>query len=394
MAPRADQRELFQPAPVPVAPLDDASRLACLRLIRSNNVGPVTFRDLINHCGGAEEALAALPELAKRGGRSIFICSEDRAERELAAAEKAGMRPVFTIEPGYPRLLVEIYAPPPMLYLKGNEALLSKPSLAIVGSRASSAAGIALTRNFAATLGRSGFVIASGLARGIDAAAHTASLSTGTIAVVAGGIDVVYPPENKDLYDRISAEGCLLSEMPPGFEPRAKDFPRRNRLISGISYGVVVIEAAKRSGTLVTARMALEQNREVFAVPGHPLDPRAEGTNALLKNGATLATCPEDILEVLAPVISVPAGALEQHAVYRQPVVHLPPPLISDAHRTSVLTALGPHPATVDDLGRATSLPARELRVILMELDLAGRIERHGGSLVSLRPESVVQPGR
>lgn len=384
--PRREQRDLFQPAPLPVAALDHAQRLACLRLIRSDNVGPVTFRELINHYGGAERALEALPELARRGGRSIRICPKDRAERELEAADRIGARPVFTIEPGYPAALAHLDAPPPALYIKGKAELFDRPAIAIVGSRQCSAAGATLARRFASALGHHAVVTVSGLARGIDAAVHEASLASGTIAVLAGGIDHIYPPENAALQAAISAQGCLVAEMPPGFEPRAKDFPRRNRLISGLSLGVVVIEAARRSGTLLTARMALEQGRDVFAVPGHPLDPRAEGTNHLIKSGATLVTSADDVLQALAPLVPQNPGAEEApHNYVAEPAPPRPPPLIGQSDRERVTSALGPHPVALDDLARATALGARELRVVLMELDLAGRIERHGQSLVSLR---------
>lgn len=387
MAPRREEPDLFTPAPLPIAKLDAAQRLACLRLIRSDNVGPVTFRELINHYGGAEQALEVLPELARRGGRTLRVCPREKAERELEAAHKIGASIVFTIEPGYPPLLAHVDAPPPAIYVKGDLALLDRPAIAVVGSRQASAAGITLAKRFAGDLGRRGLVTVSGLARGIDAAVHDASLPTGTIAVLAGGIDFVYPPENAQLQAAIGERGCLVTEMPPGFEPRAKDFPRRNRLVSGMSHGVVVVEAARRSGTLSTARMAGEQGREVFAIPGHPLDPRAEGTNYLLKNGATLVTNAEDVLESLASVLAGSA-AMEIAAVYDdvRPAPPRPPPLIANSDRERVLLALGPNPVPLDDLVRATELPARELRVILMELDLAGRIERHGQALVSLRP--------
>lgn len=267
--PKPDPSLPFTPAPLPVSPLDDGERLACLRLIRSAHVGPATFRELINHCGGARQALAALPALMRRAGRNaVRICPEGEAEAELAAAHKAGARPVFTIEPGYPAALAAIDAPPPLLYVKGLSEILNRPALAIVGSRHASAAGLKLARQFARELSAAGLVIVSGLARGIDGAAHEASLEGGTVAVLAGGVDIVYPPEHAALQARIGESGCLLTEQPPGFVPRAKDFPRRNRLISGVSHGVLVIEAAHRSGTLVTARFAGEQGREVFAVPG------------------------------------------------------------------------------------------------------------------------------
>jgi DNA processing protein len=384
-------RTRLTPAPLPQAPLDDGQRLACLRLIRSDNVGPVTFRALINHFGGAEPALEALPELSRRGGRAnIRICPRDVAEAELDAARSIGAQPLFTIEPGYPPALAAIAAPPPLLYIKGNAGHLARPMLAIVGARNGSAAGQKLARHFAARLGAAGFVIASGLARGIDGAAHEAALPHGTVAVLAGGIDNVYPPEHAALQRAIGEKGCLLSENPPGFVPRAQDFPRRNRIISGIALGVLIVEAARRSGTLITARTAGEQGREVFAVPGHPLDPRAEGTNRLLKEGAILVTEPEDILEALAPILRERPAIVAPDALgetLSTPIARQPElPQIGADDRERLLGALGPAPVDIDELARATGLTIRAIQIALIELALAGRIERHGHQLVSLAP--------
>ena len=394
---------LFTAAPLPQAVLDDVQRLACLRLIRSENVGPVTFRDLINHFGGATAALAALPELSRRAGgrRPIRICPSDQAEAELEAAARIGAHPVFTIEPSYPVALAHVDVPPPMLYVKGQVQHLSQPMVAIVGARNASAAGLKLTRLFASRLGEAGFVVASGLARGIDGVAHEAALATGTVAVLAGGIDFIYPPEHASLYARIGAEGCLISEQPPGFQPRGQDFPRRNRIISGISLAVVVMEAVRRSGTLITARMALEQGREVMAVPGHPLDPRAEGTNGLIKAGATLVASPEDIIEALTPLLAAQAdnrpfvgGAREAASAPLAP----PPSIEREREQTPsvevrhdagaqdrVVSALGPAPVDVDEIVRATNLTVQEVKAVLLELALSGRVQHHGRQLVSLK---------
>jgi DNA processing protein len=366
-----------------------------LRLIRSENVGPATYRDLVAHFGDAETALAALPELSRRGGyrQPIRVCPRETAEAELQAAAVIGARTLIVGEPGYPEALAAIDPPPPLLYVKGNTGPLSRPMLAIVGARNGSAAGQKLARLFASTVGAAGYVIVSGLARGIDAAAHEAALPTGTVAVLAGGPDNVYPPEHTKLQQQIAESGCLVTESPPGFAPRAQDFPRRNRIISGLALGVLIVEAARRSGTLVTARMAGEQGREVFAIPGHPLDPRAEGTNGLLKAGATLVTEPDDVLAALAPLLRAPPTPV---AVVRRPrsarqhaetADRREPPLpgLLDSDRDRLLAALGPAPVDVDELARATGLSSRAIQIGLLELALAGRIERHGHHLVSLR---------
>lgn len=386
---KADGVNLFTPAPLPTAELDDTQRLACVRLIRSQNVGPITFRELINRYGGAQQALEALPHLSRRAahGKAIVICSVADAEAELTAAQKYGARPLFTIEPGYPLRLAQIETPPPLVYAKGDIALLARPSIGIVGARQASAAGVKLARLFGQELGRAGLVIVSGLARGIDSAAHEASLETGTVAVLAGGLDNVYPPENAALHSAIAERGCLVSEMPCGFQPRGQDFPRRNRLISGIALGVLVVEAAKRSGTLSTARRAAEQNREIFAIPGNPLDPRAEGTNHLLKTGATLVTEPRDIIEALEPLTGLGRRAFReitlQQAAYE--AESLAPALDpGENERDQVLATLGAAPVAVDDIVRATGLDIRVVRAALIELDLAGLTERHGAQLVSL----------
>jgi DNA processing protein len=344
------------------------------------------------HFGGAEKALEALPELSRRGGyrQPIRICPRDVAEAELQAAAGIGARALFVGEPAYPEALAAVDPPPPLIYVKGNAGHLARPMLAIVGARNGSAAGQKLARLFASRIGAAGFVIVSGLARGIDAAAHEAALATGTVAVLAGGPDNVYPPENAELQRQIVARGCLVTENPPGFAPRAQDFPRRNRIISGLALGVLIVEAARRSGTLVTARMAGEQGREVFALPGHPLDPRAEGTNGLLKSGATLVTEPDDVLGALAPLLrEPPRPAVPSRPLVRQEGLPLGlPPVpasLAEADRGRLLEALGPAPVDVDELARVTGLSPRAIQVGLLELALAGRLERHGHHLVSLK---------
>lgn len=366
--------------------LTDAQRIAWLRLIRSENVGPATFRDLVNHFGSAAASLAALPELAGRSGRRIRVAGAGEAEREIASLARIGARLVAIGEADYPPWLREIDGAPPLVSVKGgDEALMARPMVAIVGARNASVAGRKMAQILSRDLGRAGFVVVSGLARGVDAAAHEAALDGGTIAVFAGGLDRLYPPENEALAERIVATGgAHLSEMPLGWEPRARDFPRRNRLVSGMSAGVVVVEAADRSGSLITARFAAGQGRLVFAVPGSPLDPRAGGSNRLLKEGGHIATSAEDVTEMLAPMLgrsftpppdwSEPADDSEFRSQ--------PPP--GDADRALLIEAMGPVPTLVDDLIRYTGLPASLVQVLLIELDLAGRIERHPGQRVAL----------
>lgn len=367
--------------------LTDKQRIAWLRLIRSDNVGPVTFRDLINHFGTAETALAMLPELSARGGssRAIRVASEQEAHAELETARRRGAQFVGIGEPDYPAALRQIDGAPPLLAVKGDLNAFRAPALGIVGSRNASVAGAKFAAMIATEAGRAGFTVISGLARGIDTAAHRASLSTGTIAALAGGIDKPYPPENLPLYEAIcDGGGLVVSEMPFGWEARARDFPRRNRLIAGISLGTVVIEAASRSGSLITAARAADFGRLVFAVPGSPLDPRCQGTNQLLKDGATIITSPEDVLEALRPLVEMDlfsaADAREPEAEH--PSDSYEPP--DDDDRFRIVSALGPTPAEIDDIVRHTGLSPQAVYLVLLELDLAGRLVRHRGGLVSL----------
>ncbi len=365
--------------------LTDEQRLDWLRLIRSQNVGPRTFRALINHFGGARAALAALPSLARRGGAeaAMKICGQTEAEREIAAANKLGVEFVALGEADYPARLQMIDDAPPLVAVRGHAAALATPMVAVVGSRNASGAGLKFTQMIARELGEAGFAVTSGLARGIDAAAHQASLATGTVAVLAGGHDRVYPPEHANLLEAILPSGAAISEMPFGWEPRARDFPRRNRLISGLSLGVVIVEAAKRSGSLITARFALEQGREVFAVPGSPLDPRAEGTNGLIKQGATPVTETADIVAVLRPIIEkreAPAREPQSSAEGAAGEAVEPAP----DERARIVGLLGPAPVQIDDLIRLSNSSPAVVRMVLLELDIAGRLERHGGGLISL----------
>jgi DNA processing protein len=363
--------------------LTDEQRLDWLRLIRSDNVGPRTFRALVNHCGSARGALAALPDLARRGGasRPARVHSRELAERELAAAHSFGVTLVALGEPDYPHRLAMVDDAPPLLAVRGKAAALGRPMVvAIVGARNASAAGMRFGERLGRELGDLGFVVVSGLARGIDAAAHRGSLASGTVAVLAGGHDRIYPPEHGALAEAILANGALVSEMPLGWEPRARDFPRRNRLISGLAAGIVVVEAAKRSGSLITARFALEQGREVFAVPGSPLDPRAEGSNDLIKQGATVVTEAADVTAVLDPILRDP-----NPRALAEPAAPSPPDAEPGAdERARIVALLGPVPVPIDDLVRLSESTPAVVRVVLLELELAGRLERHGGALVSL----------
>ncbi|ASW06212.1 DNA-processing protein DprA [Rhizobium sp. 11515TR] len=366
--------------------LTERQRIAWLRLIRSDNVGPTTFRDLINHYGSAEAALAALPELSQRGGstRAIRIADERDALRELEAAHRFGARFIGIGEPDYPPALREIDGAPPLLAVKGNVPTATRPAIGMVGSRNASISGVKFTAMIARLCGEAGYAVVSGLARGIDTAAHRASLATGTIAAMAGGLDQPYPPENIGLLNDIwDGDGLAVSEMPFGWEPRARDFPRRNRLIAGISLGVVVVEAATRSGSLITARLAGEFGRLVFAVPGSPLDPRCEGTNGLLKDGAMIVTTPDDVVEALRPLAE--PDLFRPRAVV--PPVERSTPLTAppdDAERDHIVEALGPTPVEIDDIVRHTGLPISAVHSVLLELDMAGRLHRHPGGLVSI----------
>jgi DNA processing protein len=369
--------------------LDDEERIDWLRLIRSDHVGPRTFRALLDHCGSAGAALEALPELARRGGaaRRMRIFPRDAALREFDAARLLGVSYVALGERDYPPRLAAIDDAPPLLAVRGTAAALGTPAVAIVGARNASAAGVKIAERLARDLGAAGFAVVSGLARGIDAAAHRGSLATGTVAALAGGPDRIYPPDNAALLDAILRGGAAISEMPLGWEPRPRDFPRRNRLISGLSLGVVVIEAAQRSGSLITVRFALEQGREVFAVPGSPLDPRCEGSNDLIKQGATMVTEAADVVTTLQPILGRPIVAhdggvrLEEPQADSAPYAGEAPP--TDA-RARMLTLLGPTPITVDDLTRLSGQTLATVHTVLLELELAGRLIRHRGGMVSL----------
>ncbi|MEP2685084.1 MAG: DNA-processing protein DprA [Qipengyuania citrea] len=369
--------------------MTDVQRLAWLQLIRSENIGATTFIELIKRFGTATRALQELPDLVARSGRKpIKVTSPAEAERELEKIYTLGARLVCLGEPGYPAALRAAEAPPPVLTVFGNCDALGRNAIAFVGSRNASLAGVKLTGQLVNGVAAGGYVIVSGLARGIDAAAHKASLSSGTIAVFAGGVDQIYPEQNIPLARAIIDKGgAVVSEMPFAWQPRAKDFPRRNRIVAGLALGLVVVEAARRSGSLISARLANEMGRLVFAVPGSPMDPRSEGTNALIRQGAQLITCSEDILGSVNPIATQPQQAAYSLEDVRQidmaSVSKSPPP--DDQQRSLLLDAMGYTPASIDDLLRHTGLDADTVQMILLELSLVGEIERHAGNRVSRR---------
>ncbi len=406
------------------ARLGDAQRLDWLRLIRSEGVGPKTFRALINRYGGAGSALAALPELAAQRGRSVRIAPRDECEREMDALAAMGGRFLAMGEDDYPPALKHIDAPPPLLAARGEIAAFQRPMVAMVGSRNASAAGLAFCERLTRDLGAAGYVVVSGLARGIDARAHRSALGTGTVAVFAGGLDRLYPAEHAGLADAILEGGGWISEMPMGWEPRGRDFPRRNRVVSGLALGLVVVEAARKSGSLITARFANEQGRLIFAVPGSPLDPRAEGTNGLLRDGAVLCARGSDAIDALAPLVErglPPSPGLDEDTPHEatEPLwdeldfvyasapprteaghemdetASAPGPLFAhrpiaerpDGPHLDVVDLLGPAPVAIDELARTSGRSVADVRVALLDLELSGRLARHGNSLVSLLPD-------
>jgi DNA processing protein len=355
--------------------------LSRIRLIRSPSIGPVTFRQLLARFGTAEAALAAVPDLAARGGgKPPTIVAASSAQAEMERVEKLGARYIALGQALYPRLLAEIPDAPPLLISKGDLALVERQAVAIVGARNASAAACRFARGLAHDLGQEGLAVVSGLARGIDAAAHDGALETGTIGVVAGGIDIFYPPENKERQRAMFDRGLVIAEMPPGTEPRARHFPYRNRIIAGVSLGTVVIEAAPKSGSLITARLAGEAGREVMAVPGSPLDPRAQGCNQLIREGATLVQTAADVAETIRPIDSrVRSGGAPFEPSQEQSVE-------TDADaRHSVEELLGPSPVPIDEIVRLSGIPSGAVQLVLLELDLAGRLDRHAGGRVSLR---------
>ncbi len=367
---------------IPSRQLSDAERLNWLRLSQSENVGPITFQQLLTRFGTATQALDALPELSLRGGlrRSLKICAQDVAEHHVSRAAKLGAQFVAMGERGYPPALMHIPSAPPLLCVSGHLDFADQDSVGIVGARNASALGMKFTRQIARALTDAGLLVVSGLARGIDTAAHEASVDVHTAAVIAGGIDNVYPPENEKLQRQIAERGLLITEMLPGTSPKAEHFPRRNRIISGMSRAIIVVEAALRSGSLITARFAAEQGRDVFAVPGSPLDPRAEGTNKLIKDGASMVTSIDDLIITLGEMRSAQPMRLFEPE---------PTPLETSAivsgqlDREQVFGLLSPTAIETDDVIRESGMSADQVLAVLLELEIAGRIMRHAGGRVS-----------
>jgi DNA processing protein len=358
-------------------------RIARLRLIRSDNIGPVTYFQLIARFGSAIAAIEAIPDLAARGGgRPPRLAGRPVAEREIEQVARLGGRHLFLGQDHYPSLLAELETAPPALIVMGDLSLLERPSIALVGARNASAAACRFARQLASALGEAGAVIVSGLARGIDTAAHDGAMASGTIAVVAGGIDIFYPPENEQRQRAIAERGLLVAEQAPGTEPRARHFPWRNRIIAGLANGTVVVEAAPRSGSLITARCAAECGREVMAVPGSPLDPRAQGCNLLIREGATLVQTAEDVMEAISP-LHLPRFR-EPGIDYAAPAAAVAADDVGEADRAAIAGLLNATPVPVDELIRQSGMAAATVNTVLLELELAGRLDRHAGGRVSL----------
>jgi len=379
-------------------PITETERLNRLRLMRTRRVGPMTYRKLIERYQSASVALAELPRMSKAaGGRNYSIYSQAKAEEELTRLRAIGGQFVTFDEAVYPAALKMVEDAPPGLSVLGQPAVLTTDMVAIVGARNASASGRRFARELAADLGAAGYVVASGLARGIDRAAHVGALKTGTVAVLAGGVDVAYPEENQDAYDQIRERGVLISEITLGTYPTAKHFPRRNRIISGICHGVIIVEAAERSGSLITARLAAEQGREVMCVPGSPRDPRARGPNRLIREGATLVQNADDVLEALRPLADgVRPAAIVGAQNLPPPATALPSAAVAagdtpgnnvlpgnDSPRAAVTECLSPSGITIDEIVRATNLTAAKVQEVLLELELAGHVERQPGGKVA-----------
>lgn len=360
--------------------LSQDEAFARIRLLRSPNVGPVSYAQLLRRFGSAQKAIEALPDLASRGGRAYRSAPREGIEAEVAAARKAGARYLFHDSPDYPALLAAIGGAPPILLARGRAELAAWPCVAIVGARNASAAAVKLARDFAGALAEAGFAVVSGLARGIDGAAHQGAMPA-TVGVIASGIDIAYPPQHAELQEQIAQEGLLLAEQPPGTEPRGSHFPSRNRIIAGLAAGTLVVEAAPKSGSLITARLAAEAGREVMAIPGSPLDARAQGCNHLIREGAVLVQTPEDVVELLRGFDGTP------RSTFREPLPagwDAAPEDLADAEPAEIAGLLTTAPVAVDELIRQSGASPAEVQIALLELEIAGRLERHAAGRVSL----------
>lgn len=360
--------------------MSERERFDRLRLIRSPRIGPVSYRQLLARFGTAGDALRAIPDLAARGGGKASVADAAAIEREIAASRALGARYLLMGDADYPALLDQMEGAPPALIIRGNAALAQGQCIAMVGARNASAAAVRFARTLAQDLGQRGAIIVSGLARGIDTAAHQGSVGSGTIGVIACGLDVVFPPENRDLQEQVAHDGLLVSEHPPGVQPLARHFPARNRIIAGLAIGTVVVEAAPKSGSLITARLAGEAGREVMAVPGSPLDPRAQGCNQLIREGAILVQNAADVLEAV--------GHIDPRMVRQGNFDFVSEPVSSDvlaSERDAVVALLGHAPVPVDELIRLSNLSPAVVQTVLLELELAQRLDRLAGARVSLR---------
>lgn len=363
------------------AALTRAEAFARIRLLRSPNIGPVSYNQLLRRFGTASAALDALPDLSARGGAPYRPAAVERIDAEVAAVRASGARYLFHDGADYPALLASLESPPPILTVRGDAGLLARPPVAVVGARNASAAAVKLSRDFATALAGRGYVVVSGLARGIDSAAHRGALAGmadggGTIGVIASGIDIAYPPENADLQEQVATQGLLIAEMPPGTEPLARHFPHRNRIIAGLATGTLVVEAAPRSGSLITARLAAESGREVMAIPGSPLDSRSQGCNQLIREGAILVQSPEDVIELLAGFEGRPRAHFRESADAYTPDIAAEP--------ADIAGLLGLAPIAVDEIIRQSGANAGAVQMALLELELAGRLQRHAAGRVSL----------
>ncbi|WP_168194137.1 DNA-processing protein DprA [Altererythrobacter sp. TH136] len=359
--------------------LSQEEAFARIRLLRSPNIGPVSFRQLLRRFGTAEAAIDALPDLARRGGAPYRAAPPEIIAEEISQVRRARARYLFHDQPDYPPLLAEVDSAPPVLTWRGDVSLAAKPCVAIVGARNASAAAVKLARDFAAALSEAGFTVVSGLARGIDGAAHRGALPA-TIGVIASGIDITYPPEHIELQEEVAGRGLLIAEQIPGTEPRGRHFPSRNRIIAGLASGTLVVEAAPKSGSLITARLAAEAGREVMAIPGSPLEARATGCNQLIRDGAMLVQTPDDVIELLSGFDGTPRSSFREAA----PAFLFADEELADAEPADVTSLLTTAPVAVDELIRQSGEPPASVQLALLELEIAGRLTRHAGGRVSL----------